>query len=352
MKIKSEVWKISDLHKQKDLINPKPQYQRTAVWQPTKKKLLIDSILRGYDIPKFYFRKTPHDPLYSYEVTDGQQRMRAILEFIENEYNLDESQIDDLNTKGKSYKDFQNRKNWLNHFDNYTINIALITEASQEEIRTLFARLQMGESLNPVELRHALSSNIGNAIAAIVDTHPFFDIDCKISNTRYKHQDYLDNAIALSYYDATRNIKAVDMRFLYMEFANTKLDEMQPMLKTVHFVLDMMKKINSYKKGMFKNKWAFVDVFYLLYKNFGNIKDIKPKLFAENFWKFEIERKKNNSNPEVLIEDKREVNYDKDLYDYIIAFKTSGADKNNTKIRYRVLYNRFYNTSNFEFKLK
>ncbi|MBK7853703.1 MAG: hypothetical protein IPJ79_01230 [Bacteroidetes bacterium] len=112
----------------------------------------------------------------------------------------------------------------------------------------------------------------------------------------------------------------------------------------------MMRKINSHRKGIFKNKWAFVDVFYLLYKNLEKLKDVKPKVFADNFWRFESTRKDNNSNPEVLIDDKTSLNYDKDLYDYIIAFKTSGADKNNTKIRYRVLFNKFYNKTNLELK--
>lgn len=351
MKIIPQVWKISELFALKDSINPKPQYQRTAVWQPSKKKLLIDSILRGYDIPKFYFRETPNDGIYKYEVTDGQQRMRAILEFIQDRFVLDEAEIGDINTKGLNYSALKSKVDLLNHFDKYNINIALIQEANQDEIRTLFARLQMGERLNPVELRHALSSNIGNAIASIVENHSFFDADCKISSARYKHQDYLDNAITLSFYDANRNIKAIDMRFLYTEFANSRLAEMQPLLQKTNKVLDMMRKINSYKKGMFKNKWGFVDVFYLLFKNFENIEEVKPKLFAENFWNFELARRKNNSNPEALIDDKTNINYDKDLYDYIIAFKTSGADKNNTKIRYRVLYNKLYNTTNFELKL-
>src|SRR5690606_15187262 len=99
MKISAKVWSIADLYKLKDKINPKPQYQRTAVWQLTKKKLLIDSILRGYDIPKFYLRETPNDVHYKYEITDGQQRMRAIWEFIEEQFKLDDATIGTFNTK-------------------------------------------------------------------------------------------------------------------------------------------------------------------------------------------------------------------------------------------------------------
>ncbi|MBK7853702.1 MAG: DUF262 domain-containing protein [Bacteroidetes bacterium] len=197
----------------------------------TQKKLLIDSILRGYDIPKFYLRETPKDLHYKYEVTDGQQRIRAIWEFIENQYKLDDALIGDFSTKLLDYEKLKTNRSKLKEFNEYEINISLIKEASQEEIRTLFARLQMGERLNPAELRHALSSNIGNAIASIVENHNFFDKDCKIPDVRYKHQDYLDNAITLAYYDTNRNIKATDMKFLYVEFANSKLGDMQPMMK-------------------------------------------------------------------------------------------------------------------------
>jgi uncharacterized protein with ParB-like and HNH nuclease domain len=171
MKISAKVWSIADLYKLKDKINPKPQYQRTAVWQLSKKKLLIDSVLRGYDIPKFYLRETPNDIHYKFEITDGQQRMRAIWEFIENEFKLDEALIGNFSTKSLDYQTLKKSKSRLKEFSAYEINIALIKEASQEEIRTLFARLQMGERLNPAELRHALSSNIGNTIASIVENH-------------------------------------------------------------------------------------------------------------------------------------------------------------------------------------
>jgi hypothetical protein len=351
MKIKVETWSIQKLYKLKDKINPKPQYQRTSVWQPHKKKLLIDSILRGYDLPKFYLRETPSDVIYDYEVTDGQQRMRAICEFIENEYKLNESKIGSLATKALDFENLKkNHKVEYDAFIKFELGFAVIQEATQEEIRTLFARLQMGERLNPVELRHALASNIGNAICSIVENHKFFDKNCKISSHRYKHQDYLDNAITLSYYDANKNIKAVDMKTLYVEFSNSTLPEMQPLLLKVNKVLDMIFDINRIRKGIFKNKWAFVDVFYLIFKNFERLDSLNPDSFANNFLAFESKRKQFNRNPEILIDDKTSLQYDKDLYDYIIAFKTSGADKQNAKIRYRVIYNKFFNEDNFVLK--
>lgn len=348
MRIEIENWSLTQLIEQKDTINPKPQYQRTSVWQPPKKKLLIDSILRGYDIPKFYLRETPLDPIFNYEITDGQQRMRSIWEFVENSFTLDEANLNGFKTKGLDYDKLITDNEKLTYFLNYEITVAIIKEADLDEIRSLFARLQMGSSLNPAELRHALASNLGNVISSLIENHSFFKPECKIPNIRYKHQDYLDNALALSLYDANRNIKAVDMKHLYIEYANKNIVDMQPMLQIVNSILDFMLKINSYKKGIFKNKWAFVDVFYLLYKQFENIINVNPRVFADNFWNFEMLRKKHNSRPEILIDDKTSLIYDKDLYDYIVAFNTSGADKNNAKIRYRVLYNKFFNKLNFD----
>ncbi|WP_159798931.1 DUF262 domain-containing protein [Flavobacterium sp. MK4S-17] len=349
MQIKSETWSIKELIQLKNKINPKPQYQRTSVWNPQKKKLLIDSILRGYDIPKFYLRETPADLSYKYEVTDGQQRIRAIWEFVDDNdsvnYTLNDALINGFNTKGVKFKSLKsnNDKTLLNHFLNYKLHVSIIDNTTPEEIRSLFARLQMGERLNPVELRHALASNIGTAINSIVENHPFFDNDCKISNSRYKHQDYLDNVVCLCNYDGKRSIKAVDMRQLYIDKANSTLAELQPLMKKTNDVLDTLKKINSYKKGIFKNKWAFVDMFYLLYNNYDKIKTIKASKIADDFVKFENLRRKYNAQPEQLIEDKTSLIYDKDLYDYIIAFKTSGAEINNIKIRHRVFTNKFLN---------
>ena len=87
------------------------EYQRENAWRPAQKQLLIDTIFRGLDIPKFYFwkidqgtladgypdgeakelyrqllehkRRENDDPNpYVFEAVDGQQRIRTILEFM------------------------------------------------------------------------------------------------------------------------------------------------------------------------------------------------------------------------------------------------------------------------------
>lgn len=348
MKIKPEKWKIKDLVRKKEKINPKPQYQRTPVWTEIKKQLLIDSILRGYDLPKFYIRNTPHDKLYETEVIDGQQRMRAIWEFCNNDFSLGELCISGKDLSNKKYE--QLPSNYRDKFDGFNLSFSVVESATQEEIRSLFARLQMGVTLNPAELRHAIASNIGNIIHMTVENHRFFNEDCKILNGRYKHQDYLDHVATLIFYKLKYDLKAPYLKKLYEDYGSAKADSLSNKFAIINKILDWMYEINSYSKGIFKNKWGFVDIFYFLYENYNLITSIKAADFAQNLLVFEKNRREYNSLPERLIEDKTKKSYDKDLYDYIIAFKVQGGIINNIKIRARVYDKYFNNSKNLEFR--
>jgi len=347
MKYLTKIWPIKKLIEVQEKINPKPQYQRTPVWNLSKRILLIDSILRRYDLPKFYIKKTDIDPNYSFEVIDGQQRMRAIWEFYNSVFILKGE-----NVKNSCYYDMD-----FNHlpdevkddFMNYKLSISIIEDASQEEIRALFARLQMGMTLIPVELRHALASNIGTALFSITENNKFFQSNCGILNKRFKHQDYVDHVMALMYYNNTYDLKAPTLYQLYLDLSNAKNSNFLEHLRKMNNILNWMYEINNYSKGIFKNKWGFIDNYWLLYKNFDIIKDVNCENYAENLYEFELKRKIYNPKQEELIEDKESINYDKDLYDYIEAFNRQGGLKKNISIRYRVLNNKLNNKLNFKY---
>src|SRR5687768_5768033 len=87
MTIVNQPWEIQDFIQEAANFNLNPKYQRLPVWKGTRKPLLIDSILRGYDLPKFYVTVLSLHP-NRYEVTDGQQRLRTITEFYEHAFTL------------------------------------------------------------------------------------------------------------------------------------------------------------------------------------------------------------------------------------------------------------------------
>ena len=102
------------LHAERDEINLNPDYQRMGgVWTIAKKRLLIDSIINDYDIPKLYFhvlsqeeyRKSGH----RYAVIDGRQRLETIWSFMDGQFTLstefDYQRDPNISLAGLSYDD-------------------------------------------------------------------------------------------------------------------------------------------------------------------------------------------------------------------------------------------------------
>ena len=70
MNIESKKRALDKIYKRRDRYEI-PDWQREKVWPKAKKQELIDSILRGWKLPKFYFYRTSVDP-EEFEVVDGQ----------------------------------------------------------------------------------------------------------------------------------------------------------------------------------------------------------------------------------------------------------------------------------------
>src|SRR4051812_41458519 len=108
-----------------------PEWQRGEVWDTSRKQQVIDTILRGWKLPKFYFVKRADD---DYEVVDGQQRLSAIYEFFANELPLTDDSATEFG--GKYYKDLKQRV--ADTFDDFEIEYDEIEDASEEELKQFF----------------------------------------------------------------------------------------------------------------------------------------------------------------------------------------------------------------------
>ena len=82
MKMQAKTRAIDKIYKRRDRYDI-PEWQRQVVWGRSKQQNLIDSILRGWKLPKFYFLRVSSD-LEAYEVVDGQQRLATIFGFFDN----------------------------------------------------------------------------------------------------------------------------------------------------------------------------------------------------------------------------------------------------------------------------
>lgn len=153
-------------------INTNPDFQRPAVWGLAQKQLLVDSILRDYDVPKLYWKKTGSKP-DTYDVVDGQQRLRAIWEFFDGSFKLPKNSdpIDGVDIAGLGYEDLPDELRL--GLDVYSLDIIVLETMDEEEVREMFLRLQNGTTLKAQEKRNAFPGEMRNFVKSLVQ-HPFF----------------------------------------------------------------------------------------------------------------------------------------------------------------------------------
>ena len=145
---------ISDLYgwiKNKEL-SLAPDFQRGDTWTTSAQCFFIDTLLRDLPIPPIYIRLvTNPDTKTSYrEVVDGQQRLSAILKFIDGALVLDKRCKE---YAGKTYDLLEEDEQKL--FLAYQIGVEQLFGADDDTVLDIFHRINAyGLSLNRQELRH------------------------------------------------------------------------------------------------------------------------------------------------------------------------------------------------------
>ncbi|MEE2526412.1 DUF262 domain-containing protein [Hyphobacterium sp. HN65] len=130
-----------------------PYFQRKGVWTPAAKTYLIDTILNDMPIPKIYIRsKIDLETQKSIrDVVDGQQRLRAILDFARSKFRLTPRS---KHFKGLSYDKLSDELK--QQFLGYSLSVDHLLNANDEDVLEIFARLNSySVVLNPPEKRHA-----------------------------------------------------------------------------------------------------------------------------------------------------------------------------------------------------
>lgn len=194
---------LDKLYKRRDRIEM-PDFQREPVWGNDRKRKLIDSILRGWNLPKLYFRKN-EDGIF--DCVDGQQRLIAIWEFFDNKLKLDSETAKKFG--GEYYKDMPDEIS--DAFDDFELHIEEIEDASDRDIEDLFLRLQFGAPLNTPEKLNAVGGELRDFCKWITE-QSFFSKKISLIDTRFAH---FDIAIKWIFVEA-RGIQA-QMRFKQLE---------------------------------------------------------------------------------------------------------------------------------------
>ena len=140
---------------------------------------LIDTTLRGLPIPEIYIQKdTDESGATTYSIVDGQQRIRALLDFPKGKVSLMEQYSPGRGDATWEDLTAEEKRNYWN----YRLTVREIEEASDPELRDLFRRLNIHTvTLNAQELRNAKFQ--GDFISTVTElADESFWVESKIVN--------------------------------------------------------------------------------------------------------------------------------------------------------------------------
>jgi hypothetical protein len=217
MRTNTHSWPIYNLKTREKKIDTTPYFQRTPVWSLSQKQLLIDTILRGLDMPKMYLNVLKkRQGRFEYQVVDGQQRIRAIWDFYKGSFRLakDAPAIKRWQVAGKGFKELPD--DLQDMFWGYNLAIVLIEDAERDEIEDMFLRLQNGETLIAAEVRNAISGDMRDFVKALTDHALFKSVD--FNNRRFAFDTVAAQVTALELHGGMTDVKGRDLEKMYREY--------------------------------------------------------------------------------------------------------------------------------------
>lgn len=251
---------ILEIYSNRDSIQLFPVYQRiSGVWDIRKRRLLIDSIVNGVDLPKIYFHEL-NPPIFDnsgnafrYAVVDGKQRLESIFEFLEGRLRLPSTfrLFEDLRVNGggldydglgREYPRLRSR------FDNTKLPIVVVKTDDTELIEELFSRLNEAAVLTAPEYRNTLGGPLPRMFREM-STHPFFVESLPFETERHKYLDLAAKFAYLCQEKAFQSTKKVMLDRFVREYPRSPEDasmlrkEVEGILAEMHIFFEQKDKL-------------------------------------------------------------------------------------------------------------
>ena len=299
---------VGDIKRNKIILSP--YFQRNLVWRLIHKQDFIKTILLGFPFPQIFLAKggIDVDELTSISlIVDGQQRMKSILEYIDNKISVDDKVFNDLSPSEKDA------------FLTYEIAIIeLQMEGSDPNIKEIFKRLNRTfYSLTNIE---KLATEYAPAEMMLIAKYLTKEIEIKIPRTEHSIDPNIPDSFLLwaskrkvEYYNKlvlethifssyeisrkvhlmiTLNILAtIERGFFNRNIPSTMLDEYSESFPDKNEVIEKLDKIakkildlNLKDDSYWNNKSNFFSLVIFFYNHFDkveqkdNLKIIRDKL--------------------------------------------------------------------------
>jgi len=279
-----------------------PEVQRELVWPMMQQQLLVDSVLRGYDIPKIYLRKKDNsDDIF--EIYDGQQRISTLIGFMKDEFalasDMDPVTLEDGNLyaiAGLQYSQLD--EDLVVELESYSFTVVMLEHFSKDEAEEMFTRLQLGVSLNPAEKRRAIPGNMRYVVRDLAK-HDIFGKTGFISipKKRRGHEDAVAKLLHQFMHDDLVSIAPGGINDTYRR--NSDIDENHPDVKKLKQAMNFVNSSFTASTPPGLKKFSFLSLLWVideLIRDY-NLNDFKDE-FARAYIGFENARIKDRENEE------------------------------------------------------
>ncbi len=245
MQMRSERRALDKIYKRRDRYDI-PDWQREEVWSREKKSKVIDTILRGWKLPKFYFQKTSENP-DEFDVVDGQQRLTAIWEFFDGDLALSTETAEVYGAS--TYSDLQDTIS--DAFDDYELEYDEITDASDEEVKEFFQRLQEGLPLTSSEKLNSVHSKLRDYCKRLAE-HRFFSDTTSVNNRRYAYFDIAAKVVTLELEGLDAGVRYGDIHTVFLN--NATFSGRSAVATRIRNALDLLHKQFPKQFKPFRNR--------------------------------------------------------------------------------------------------
>lgn len=261
----------------KEKIDVDPSYQRKGRrWAVSDKQYLVDSIINGFDVPKFYVadftwgNSALNEKKKEYAVIDGKQRFEAIFDFFDNVFPLANDFVfirdPGISASGMYYSELKALYPDLGDvFDNFNPDVMAVVTNNKVFVEELFVRLNRSKPLSGAEIRNAISGPLTEVVRKIRD-HEFFRSNVRFSTS--KGQD-LNCATKLLMFEMSgiQETKKVNMdKFVRQTKDDQKVGEIATRAMAT---LDELAERFQFKDSLLTSEGQ-IPVYYWLYRNLND----------------------------------------------------------------------------------
>lgn len=215
-------------------------YQREKVWSKKDQELLLDSIIKGIDIPKLYLAEVKGNKQYDYECIDGKQRLATLWSYFEPEPDEKVGLTIEIAGYKYNYKQLKEELPTLaSQLEEYQIDFVIYDQSALDAkfVREIFQRLQLGIRLNTGELLNSQMGTMRDFVFNTIGKNGPFLRNTNLSDKRYSREFTLAQICINSFHSLETG-----------EFTRARLTDLQDFFEENSSIKNSDERLSNIKK--------------------------------------------------------------------------------------------------------